>query len=100
MSKYRISGIDALPYLNRLVTRDVSKIKMGRVGYSVWCGDDGRVIDDGTISRLEEHRFRITAADLSLRWFQECGYGMDAETNVLHDFHINTTETYHDQRAK
>ena len=42
MVKHRVSGPDALPYMNRLMTRDVSKIKPGRVGYSVWCTKTAR----------------------------------------------------------
>ena len=68
MSKYHISGKDALPYLNRLVTRDVSKIKPGRVGYCVWCGDDGRVIDDGTIFHMGENEYRLCSQERHLDW--------------------------------
>ena len=49
MNKYRISGPDAERYLDRLVTRDVSKIGIDRVGYAIWCDDSGQVLDDGTI---------------------------------------------------
>src|SRR5271156_613236 len=45
MVKYRITGTDSERYLNRLVTRDVSRIKPGKVAYSVWCNDDGLLID-------------------------------------------------------
>jgi aminomethyltransferase len=68
MTKYRISGQDALPYLNRLVTRDVNKIKPGRVGYSVWCADDGRVIDDGTIFHLAKDDYRLCSQERHLDW--------------------------------
>ena len=52
MSKYRIKGPDALAFMNRLVTRDMTKIKVGRVAYVIWCDDAGQVLDDGTIFRL------------------------------------------------
>jgi len=77
MTKYRISGPDALPYLNRLVTRDVSKIKQGRVGYSVWCGDDGRVIDDGTIFHLGENEYRLCSQERHLDWLLTNTVGFD-----------------------
>jgi len=77
--KYEISGPDATRLVDRIMTRDISKCRVGQVVYSPWCDDDGKVIDDGTISRLEENRFRITAADPSLRWFQDVGYGLDAQ---------------------
>ena len=52
MNKYRINGPDALVYVDRLVTRDMSKIRPGRLAYAVWCNDQGQVIDDGTIFHL------------------------------------------------
>ena len=68
MTKYRISGNDALPFLNRLVTRDVSKIKPGRVGYCVWCTDEGQVIDDGTIFHIREGEYRLCSQERHLDW--------------------------------
>ena len=49
MVKYRIAGADALRFLNRLVTRDIAKVRPGRVAYCVWCNDAGHLIDDGTV---------------------------------------------------
>ena len=49
MQKYFVTGADAEAMLNRMVTRDISKMKMNRVTYVVWCNDEGRMIDDGTI---------------------------------------------------
>lgn len=77
MSKYRISGADALPYLERLVTRRVEKIKQGRVGYSVWCADDGRVIDDGTIFHLAKNDYRLCSQERHLDWLLTNGIGFD-----------------------
>ena len=77
MTKYHISGKDALPYLNRLVTRDVSKIKPGRVGYSVWCADDGQVIDDGTIFHITEGQYRLCSQERHLDWLMTNTIGFD-----------------------
>lgn len=77
--KYEVIGPDALRLVNRVMTRDMAKCRVGQVMYSPWCDEDGKVIDDGTISRLGEHHFRLTAADPSLRWFQDVGFGMDVE---------------------
>ena len=77
--KYEITGPDAERLVDRVMTRDIAKCRVGQVMYSPWCDDDGKVIDDGTISRLGENHFRVTAADPSLRWFQDVGYGMRAE---------------------
>ncbi len=77
--KYEIQGPDAVPALNRIMTRDISGCAVGQVVYSPWCDDDGKLIDDGTITRLSDQAFRVTAADPSLRWFQDVAFGMDAQ---------------------
>jgi aminomethyltransferase len=77
MIKHRVSGPDALPYLNRLVTRDVSKLKPGRVGYAVWCNEGGQVIDDGTIFHLPEGGYRVCSQEHQLDWFLTCADGFD-----------------------
>jgi len=41
------------------------------------------VIDDGTVSRLEENVYRWTAADPSLRWFTQNGAGLDAQVEDI-----------------
>jgi aminomethyltransferase len=74
--KYEVRGPDATALLSRMMVRDVSKLKVGRVGYSCWCDDHGKVIDDGTVTRLEEDWYRVTAADASLHWLQAVGRGM------------------------
>ena len=75
--KYMITGRDAARFVDRIITRDVSKMSVGQVFYTPWCDEHGRVIDDGTVSRLEEQRFRWTAADPSLRWFRQNAVGFD-----------------------
>ena len=75
--KYEISGPDATRLVNRIVTRDVTRCAIGQVYYTTWCDDDGKVIDDGTVARLGENEYRITAAESNLAWFQDCGFEMD-----------------------
>ena len=77
--KYLISGKDATKLVNRVITRDINKVKVGQVIYCCWCDEQGKVIDDGTISRLGENLYRWTAADPSLRWFRQNGLNMDVE---------------------
>ncbi len=75
--KYRLTGKDASRLVDRIITRDVRKISVGQVVYTPWCDEHGKVIDDGTVSRLEENVFRWTAADPSLRWFTQNSAGLD-----------------------
>ena len=82
MEKYRITGPDALAFLNRLVTRDVSKLKPGRVTYVVWCNDDGRTLDDGTIFHLGEEGYRLCAQHHQLDWLHISALGMDVNIEL------------------
>jgi aminomethyltransferase len=77
--KYLITGKDATKLVNRVITRDINKVKVGQVIYCCWCDEQGKVIDDGTISRLGEQVYRWTAADPSLRWFMQNGLNMEVE---------------------
>jgi aminomethyltransferase len=75
--KYILTGRDATRLVDRIITRDASKLAVGQVIYTPWCDEQGKVIDDGTVSRLAEHRYRWTAADPSLRWFVQNAAGLD-----------------------
>lgn len=75
--KYRVSGRDALRLVNRVITRDASKMAVGQVYYTPWCDEYGKVIDDGTVTRTGQSEFRWTAADPNLRWFSENASGLD-----------------------
>ena len=77
--KYMVEGKDATRLVNRVITRDINKVKPGQVIYCCWCDEQGTVIDDGTITRLEENKYRWTAADPSLRWFRQNGLNMDVQ---------------------
>src|ERR671933_178122 len=77
--KYRLTGPDATRLVDRVVTRDMRKVAVGQVIYTPWCDERGKVIDDGTVSRLAENTYRWTAADPSLRWFTQNAAGMDVE---------------------
>ena len=86
MNKYRITGPDAEAYLNRMVTRDVSKIRVNRVGYAVWCNDAGEVMDDGTIFRLGHDDFRLCSYQRADEWLDWCKLGFDVYiTNETED---------------
>ena len=77
--KYMVTGPDAARLVDRLITRDVAKMSVGQVYYTPWCDEHGKVIDDGTVSRLGEQTFRWTAADPSLRWFRQNAAGMNVQ---------------------
>ena len=85
MTKHRITGPDALAFLNRLITRDVAKIKPGKVGYCVWCDDNGKVIDDGTVFHLREGDYRLCSQERQLDWLSRSAHGF--EVSIVEDTH-------------
>ena len=77
MTKYRITGPDAFDYVNRLMTRDMAKVGPGRVAYTVWCDDQGQVIDDGTIFHLRDGEYRLCSQERHMAWLTSCAIGFD-----------------------
>ncbi|PWH14626.1 MAG: hypothetical protein DDG60_07690 [Anaerolineae bacterium] len=85
LMKYLIEGPDAARLLDRVVTRNVQKMTIGQVIYTPWCDAEGKVLDDGTLARLGETTFRLTAAEPNLRWLEMNAVGMDVSiTDVSH----------------
>jgi aminomethyltransferase len=83
--KYLVTGRDATKFVNRVIARDIHKVTVGGVIYCCWCDEQGKVIDDGTITRLAENTYRWTAADPSLRWFRQNALGMDVHIEDISD---------------
>ena len=81
--KYLVRGRDAARLVDRIITRDVRKMTNGQVWYTPWCDETGKVIDDGTVSRLGEQLFRWTAADPSLRWLRLNAAGLDVDVEDI-----------------
>ena len=77
--KYIIEGSDAQEYLHQLVTRNINICKVGQVMYTPWCDEDGKVIDDGTVQRLSDQKFRITSAEPNLEWLEYNAIGLNLE---------------------
>ena len=83
--KYRVSGSDAVEFVNRVITRDAHRLAVGQVYYTPWCDEHGKVIDDGTVTRVEDNVFRWTAADPSLRWLVQNGDGLNVAIHDISD---------------
>lgn len=75
--KYLVTGPDAVRLIDRIIVRDATKLAVGQVWYTCWCNEEGKVLDDGTVTRLEETRFRWTSAEPNLRWFLMNARGLD-----------------------
>ena len=83
--KYHVRGPDAAPFLDRLVTRDLSKMTEGQITYTPWCDSRGKVVDDGTIAKLPGGLYRLTAAESNLRWLQDNAPGFDVSIEDMSD---------------
>lgn len=57
MGEIRIEGPDALEQVQNLVTNDISKVKVGQAQYNLLCLEDGGVVDDLLVYRLEEDAY-------------------------------------------
>lgn len=77
MHKYRILGPQARAMLDRMMTRNIAKLRVGRVAYAMWCDEEGMLIDDGTIFRLDEEDFRLCCQEPMFGWLMDCAYGFD-----------------------
>jgi glycine cleavage system T protein (aminomethyltransferase) len=77
--KYRVFGPDAMKLIDRIIVRDATKLSVGQVYYTCWCDEDGKVVDDGTITRIDDTTYRWTAADPQLRWFRMNAAGLDVD---------------------
>jgi aminomethyltransferase len=81
--KYIVAGPDATRFVNRIIARDINKVDVDQVIYCCWCDQEGKIIDDGTITRLEENRYRWTAADPNLRWLRQNSVGLDVQIEEI-----------------
>ena len=77
LQKYLVRGPDAAALLSRVWTKDVGRLAVGRVTYGCWCDDGGKVLDDGTLTRIDEAAYRMTSADPSLAWLERNATGFD-----------------------
>jgi aminomethyltransferase len=81
--KYRVTGPGAGRLVDRVITRDATKLQVGQVYYTSWCDEGGKVLDDGTVTRLDEDTFRWTAAEPNLRWIRMNARGLDVEVEDI-----------------
>ena len=85
MHKYDIKGRDAIKFVDKLVTRNVTEINSGQVMYIIWCNEDGNVIDDGTVFCFNSNHLRIFCAERNLNWFSDTAIGFNVEVEDVSD---------------
>ena len=77
--KYYVKGPDAARYLSWAMTRDLTGLEVGRAAYSCWCDDDGKILDDGPVFRIEEDLYMVTAGEPALAWLSRLASGFDLD---------------------
>ena len=89
MGEVRVHGSEAGPFLNQLVTNDVDRLSIGKALYTVMCYDDGFVVDDLIIYRVddEEYLLCINAANVEkdLEWMNGKVIGFDCLVDDVSD---------------
>jgi aminomethyltransferase len=85
LMKYLIEGPDAARLLDRITPRHIARMAVGQVVYTGWCNEEGKLLDDGTVTRLAEQRFRLTSAEPSLRWLTMNAVGMQVSFSEMTD---------------
>lgn len=81
LHKYAVEGPQAGALLAFVTSRDLRSLAPGRVAYLCLCDERGKVIDDGTVARLAEDRYRLTTASPALHWLLEWAQGFDARVH-------------------
>ena len=81
--KYLVTGPDAVRLIDRVIVRNAQRLAVGQVYYTCWCDEDGKVVDDGTITRLDDTTYRWTAADPTLRWIRLNATGLDVDVQEV-----------------
>ena len=77
MCKYMINGSDANRFVDYLVTRDLSQMEDNTVAYIIWCNEDGKVMDDGTIFKFSNTKFMLCCAVKIYNWLHDSAEGFD-----------------------
>ena len=91
MGEVRITGPEAEKYVNYIFTNDVRPMAPGKVIYGMFCYEDGGVVDDTCICKLEENHyiFTINAAniDKDVEWFKKQTEGFDVVLSHESDYY-------------
>ncbi len=91
MTRYRVTGADAPAFMDRVMTRDMTKCRVGQAAYALWCNDEGKVVEDGTVFRLAERDYLINVQEHNLSWFQDTAWRMDVAIEDVSRDHAGLT---------
>jgi glycine cleavage system T protein (aminomethyltransferase) len=83
--KYRIVGRDSERFLAGILARDIRKCRPGQAHYTVWCDDDGFVVEDGVVLRLSDDEFMLTAAEPNQAYLDGLSEGLSVDIEDVSD---------------
>ncbi|UCG51223.1 MAG: aminomethyltransferase family protein [Candidatus Latescibacterota bacterium] len=75
--KCEVYGAGAAAFLSQIMVRNIAKLKVGQVAYCCWCDGRGKVIDDGTVARIDDTYFRVTSNWPSVAWLSRFSRGVE-----------------------
>jgi len=78
MGEFYVRGSDALAFLQNATINDVAKLKPGKIQYSAMCYQDGGIIDDLLVYKLEkEYMLVVNASNIQkdFDWLQSQKFG-------------------------
>jgi len=83
--KLHVHGRDATEFMAWMTARDTRRLKVGQVGYGCFCDGAGKVLDDGTVTRLDDSSYRVTSADPGWGWMMRNAEGFDVRIDEVTD---------------
>lgn len=75
--KYKFTGDDAKKLLRRTMARNIDGCRRGSAQYTVWCDENGFVVQDGVVMHVAENEYWLTAAEPALRYFRNIAREMN-----------------------
>jgi len=87
MNKHKIKGPDAAALLDKICTRELSRLAVGRVAYTLLVAEDGMIRDDATVFRLADDHFMLMCTGNLLDWMKHHKGNLDVSISlVTHDW--------------
>ena len=88
MGEFWVEGVDAEAFVQFMTVNDVSVTDVGQAQYSALCNEDGRVLDDLLVYRLEDRFLLVVNAsnrEKDWNWLQRHAGGFDVRMSDASD---------------